>query len=194
VWVTGEASATSTIEFLELDRIDAEGRFIAALLFDPEDRAAAHQELFERWVASGADGTPAAFTEFLRALNAHDSDRALAALPSDYVQHDHRRTGVGRIEGARAYVASLQALWELSPDMRVDALRQLAIAPHGSVALTRGSGTSFEGGEWESFLLSVATFRGGKLVRMDNFEIEDLDAALARFEESRAGVRADPEA
>ena len=58
VWATGPADAASEIEILSLDECE-DGRFVHTTVFDPGDRAAAHAELFERYVAIGGDGMPA---------------------------------------------------------------------------------------------------------------------------------------
>ena len=56
VWATGEADGISEVELLALDEVDRQGRFVWGALFDPDDRAAASRELFERYAANGADG------------------------------------------------------------------------------------------------------------------------------------------
>jgi len=63
-----------------------------------------------------------------RARNAHDLDRLRTIVPAGFHLYDHRRTGVGRLDGAGAYLASLAALWELGPDVRIDTLCFLGVA------------------------------------------------------------------
>lgn len=82
----------------------------------------AQVELFERHAASGADGVPPASLEVVRAWNDHDLERLRTLLPDDFYLDDRRRTCVGRIDSAAAYLASLAALWVLSRDLRLDAL------------------------------------------------------------------------
>ena len=48
--------------------------------------------------------------DLVRAWNAHDLGRLRALLPDDFYLDDRRRTGVGKIDGADAYVASLAAM------------------------------------------------------------------------------------
>lgn len=185
VCVTGDPEAPSEIEILELDEVDREGRFVAITLFDPQDRAAASAELFERCVANGADGMPAALIEYLRALNARDPRRVRAVLPDDFVFDDRRRTGLGRLEGADAFVPSLSAVWKLTREWRLDELYAVAVAPHARVAVWRTSSASAEGGEFESLFVELVRHEREQLRAIELFELENLEAALARFEELR---------
>jgi hypothetical protein len=76
--------------------------------------------------------------------------------------------------------------WELAPDQRVDSgLVWFAYAPYGGVTLFRRWGTLPEGGAFESEYLALFTSARGRLTRFEYFELDDLDAALARFEALR---------
>ncbi|HTY18680.1 MAG TPA: nuclear transport factor 2 family protein, partial [Myxococcota bacterium] len=132
--------------------------------------------------------------ELVRALNDHDLVRARAALPDDFVFHDHRRTGVGRIGNADDYVASLAAVLELSPDLATDVLYHVARGPHGSLGVGRMFGTLLEGGEFESVFVRLNVYRDGRVVGTELFEVDDLERAKARFEELRDGSRQPPQA
>ena len=170
-------------ETLAINEVDADGRLSAVVLFPPEDRAAASDELFERYAALGADGAPPALLELFRAWNAHDLARVRALLPDDFYLDDHRRTGVGRLDGADAYATSLAAMWELSRDLRTDALYTVAGAPHGRLYVARWSGTNAEGGEFDAVYVCVGLASGDRPRGLEIFELDDLDAARARFAE-----------
>ena len=103
-----EGAAPFEVETLQVIEVDAEGRMVAAIVFDPDDRRAASRELFERYARSDASGRcpPAAFAA-LRAMNDHDLEQLRAVLPRDFVFDDHRRTGLGRIEGAETFIPSV---------------------------------------------------------------------------------------
>ena len=189
VWTTSEAGAVSEIEVLELSELDGEGRFVRVVLFDPDARAAASAELFERYVASGAGASPEAF-ELLRAWNTHDLARMRALLPDDFYLDDHRRTGVGRLDGADAYLASIAAMYQLSHDLRTETLYIVSVAAHGAVYVARWSGTNAEGGEFDAVYVCVGLQRDGRPAGLEIFEIDALDVALARFEELQPGTRA----
>ena len=181
VWTTSEAGAVSEIEVLELSELDGEGRFVRVVLYDPDARAPASAELFERYVAS-AGASPEA-CELLRAWNTHDLARMRALLPDDFYLDDHRRTGVGRLDGADAYLASIAAMYQLSHDLRTETLYIVSVAVQGAVYVARWSGTNAEGGEFDAVYVCVGLQRDGRPAGLEIFEIDALDAALARFEE-----------
>lgn len=76
------------------------GRVAWSAYFDPDARAAASAELFERWAASNEHGVAPVVFDAVRAWNAHDLERLRALLPADFYLDDRRRTGVGRLDGA----------------------------------------------------------------------------------------------
>ena len=115
----------------------------------------------------------------------HDLDRLRAALPDDFVFHDHRRTGLGKLEGADDYIASLAVLFEQAPDVMMETLYTVAAEKHGNVSTVRRFGTLADGGAFESVFVRLASFRGERIVGVEMFELEDLDAARARFEALR---------
>jgi hypothetical protein len=170
---------------LVVDEVDAEGCLIACISFDLDDRRAASAEMLDRHARSGEAPWLAAGADAFRAINAHDLDRFRATLHDDFVFDDHRRTGVGRLEGADAYVASVRPLLEASPDFATDNLYSLVIEPHGSLVIGRTFGTLAEGGEFESVFVRLFVYRGDRLARVEQFELDDLDVARARFEELR---------
>jgi ketosteroid isomerase-like protein len=185
MWISGREGQPVEVEMLDIFEVDAEGRVVAVILFDPDDRAAASTELIERYLTSGADGMSPALIEFRSALNAHDLGRARAALHDDFVLDDHRLARLGRIEGADAYIAAMAAAYELSADLSIHPLYVAATAPHGRVMVMRAAGTNTEGGEFEILYAALIAHRGEKIAMIEFFEPEDLDAALARFEELR---------
>jgi hypothetical protein len=185
LWRLGEGGQVSEVEFIELNEVDTDGRFIAALLFDLDDRAAASAELFERYAASRDHGlAPVAF-DGVRAWNAHDLERLRALLPPDFYLDDRRRTGVGRLDGVDAYLASLAAVWELSRDLRIETLYIIAIEPHGTLYVCRWFGTNAEGGEFDAVYVCLGLSRGDRPVGLEIFELDDLDIAQVRFEALR---------
>jgi hypothetical protein len=184
VWrsATGDAE----VETLDVFEVDADGRLLASVVFDPEDRRAASEEMFVRFHrGEGVRAGSERFIEFIRAANAHDAVRARAALPDDFVFHDHRRTGLGRLGNADDYVASLAGLWEQSPDAAIDTLYYVARAEHAALAVGRIFGTLASGGEFESPFVRLGLFLNGQFAGAEVYELEDLERARARFEELR---------
>jgi ketosteroid isomerase-like protein/tetratricopeptide (TPR) repeat protein len=190
VWRESSGDSPFLIENYRLTEVDASGRLRALVLFDPDDRAAAHDELFERWVATG--GVPEGWSEMIRGMNAHDLERVRAALPVDVVIDDHRRTGYGRLEGIDAFLESLAAVFELSPDARWDTRYRIADGPHGFLDLNCMWGTNAEGGDFESPFIALQLYRGGRLHDGEMFEVDHFDEALARFEALRPDPHAEP--
>ena len=183
-WTRSDDVPAFEIALLCLTEVDADGRTVARILFDPDDRRAASLEMFERYFRSDA-GMVRQAVEFRRALAEHDLGRLRASLPDDFSFHDHRRTGGGRIEGADAYVAWLGALFEQSPDAIIEPLYYVATEPHGFLAIAHTFGTNASGGEFESVYGQLALYEGDRIVSAELFEIDDLDVARARFEELR---------
>src|SRR5262249_17719390 len=183
-----EAPAAWGLQSRRRGGVDAEGRVVARIIFDPDDRRAASAEMLDRYARTdAAQVIPAAWFEIGRALHDHDLERCRAAMPGDMVFHDHRRMiNVGRLESADAYIASLAALFEQSPDLTFEILYMLAAEKHGSLAVGRSFGTLAEGGgEFESLYVRLAQYKGDQYVGMELFDLEDLDVARARVEELR---------
>ncbi|HYC23564.1 MAG TPA: nuclear transport factor 2 family protein, partial [Candidatus Bathyarchaeia archaeon] len=182
-----EKEALFEVEALQLVEVDGAGRVVAVVTFDPDERRAAAVEMFARYFTSdAARWTPPAMVDFVRALNDHDLGRMRAALPDDFVFHDHRRTGVGRIGNADDYVASIAAMLQQSPDLATDVLYHVAAERHGSLSVGRMFGTLAGGGEFESVYVRLNLYEGNRCTGTELFEIEDLALARARFEELRS--------
>ncbi|MEO6028156.1 MAG: nuclear transport factor 2 family protein [Candidatus Binatia bacterium] len=185
LWTVGDVGQVSEIEVLKVSEVDGEGRFVAMVIFDPDDRRAACADLFERFARQNA--LPPAVAEFYSAFRDRDLARMRASLPDDFVFDDHRRTGLGRIEGADGYLAAVASLFELSPDASVgEPFYYVVVEPDGAVAVAHTFGTLVDGGEFESVCVSVLWHPDGRPTSTELFEIEDLDRALARVAELRA--------
>jgi hypothetical protein len=180
------ATLVAEVEALQVLEVDAEGRVVATIAFDPDDRRAASTEMFDRYFRSDAARlTPRSLVEFVRAMNDHDLDRMRAALSDDFYFHDHRRTGVGRIGNVDDYLASLAAVYEQSHDAAPETLYHVAVERHGSLTVGRVFGTLIDGGEFESIFVRLSVYRADRYVGTELFELEDLDLARARFDELR---------
>jgi ketosteroid isomerase-like protein len=183
LWSGGHQGGQFEIETLTLIEVDAEGVCDAAVIFDPDDRRAAAREMLERYARSEAGR--AAMFELARAVLDHDLERCGAAIPADFVFHDHRRSRLGRVEGAEAWLAWLATLFEQSPDSITEPLHYVAGDQHGTLYVGHTFGTLPEGGAFESPFVCLWLYRDGRVVGCELFEPEDLDRARARFEELR---------
>jgi hypothetical protein len=190
LWAGGPSDGRFEVEFLALHEVDEAGLCTALLFFEPEDARAALREAWARWRAiDPRAAVTAVFGEMVDAFDAQDRARFRAPLADDLVVEDHRRTGMGRIEGADAYAASLVALWELAPETKADGgWHWLAHDYHGGLTALRRTGSVPGGGAFESECLWLGVLSGGRLSRLELFEVDAASEALARF----AALRPDP--
>jgi tetratricopeptide (TPR) repeat protein len=188
-WTTTPDGPDVEVEQLAVWEADGDGRLVTVVVFDPEDRRGAGEEMLERYYRSDAARCiPPAAAEAMRAINAHDLVRLRAALADDFVLSDHRRTGLGRL-GIDHYLAAVAALFEQAPDAIFQPLYLVAVESHALLSMNRGSGTlAGGGGEFEQFYAFLSLHHGGRVVGLEFFEPEDLDRARARFAELRASA------
>jgi hypothetical protein len=91
---------------------------------------------------------------------------------------------MGRIEGADAYIDSSAVLWDLASVTKVEhGWFWPAVRPDGAVIVIRRFGNVADGGAFESEYLYLFVQARGRITRVELFELDALDAALARFEE-----------
>src|SRR5262249_41011623 len=186
VATSGPPGGRSEMEYLSLMDVDESGRIVATVAFDPDDRRAASAEGFSRVLAGdSAAATLRPIYEFALGFDEHDPVRIRAAFADDLVVDDHRLVGLGLVEGGDFYLESIAALWRLAPDWHVDTRLELAYERHGVVWAVKGIGTLPEGGTFERPIVMVLIVAGGRITRVEVFEPEDVDAALARFAELR---------
>ncbi len=188
VWrVTENERVLSEAEGLALWEVDDTGRVVAFVIFDSDDRRAALREAWARWAA--IDPVVAPWVELLNESTDRWNDRSSPSSPrfaDDVIVEDHRRTGFGRIEGADTYAATVVALWGPAPDQRLElGWFWPAVDRHHALVSVRREGTLPDGGT-ESNYLALFALAGGRIARLELFETDGLDRALARFEELRA--------
>jgi ketosteroid isomerase-like protein len=184
----GSGEGPFEIEHLWLTDVDDGGRITFAAAFDVDDWRAAEREALSRVIAGDpvAAASVRPVVELIEAFNDRDVARLRATFSDDVVFEDHRRTGVGRIEGASGFVENATILRDLAPDIQFDAVHMLACDRHGFVGAGRLFGTLADGGgAFEVLTISVFSVEGGRITRYEVFEPEDADAALARFAELR---------
>ena len=175
---------TRGVDHLLVTEVDASGCIVAVVIFDPADWQAANREAWSRWLVRDPAAAAAVgpMVRFIQACNDHERAAIRAVLADDLVFDDHRRTGQGALVGVTAYMQSLDAVDALAPHVQIDdAPFGLAVEAHGSVGIARIFGTLAGGGAFESHRVNVSTVEGGRITRLEVFELEDLGAALARF-------------
>ena len=159
--------------------IDADNRLVAAVHFDSDDIDAAFEELDARYLAGEAAAharTWSVITKAYAALNL----RALPATTPDWTSVDHRHFGT--IE-PNALTPNIRAFWDITSEARIGVATVHRLTNLGAVVAHATRATSQEGVEVESGEIIILMVDGDLLSRCEIFDEEDLDAALARFEE-----------
>jgi hypothetical protein len=183
-WEGADASTgPSEIESLAIVEVDGNGDAVAVVEFDPDDLAAAHAELDERYAAGEARAhgrVAVAMGAFERAVAVRDWDALHALLSPDLVVNDHRPLGWETLHGPAMYVASLKSLVDLAPDVRLRT-DHMSVSDRGALFVNTWVGTR-EGGAFEAPRAVVVEFDvDGRIRGMDFYDPEQLDAARARF-------------
>ena len=166
------------LDILHVVEINADGRTAAVVVYDREDIDAAFEELDARHLAGEAAPYARVVQRGLATLaelNRHEPGPMLGRL----VYADHRRIPFGSGEDFRR---GAEELWALVPDARYRVPAVHALDNHGEVVSFVIEGTDVHGNElqWGRILLFTPDEP-----RLEVYEEDDLDAALARFEELR---------
>jgi class 3 adenylate cyclase len=167
------------VEMLGITELDADNRIAAMVSIDPDDIDAAIAELDARYLAGEAAPHTRTWSVIARGY-AMLNRRELPPTTPDLVSIDHRRGATAFAPGdLTAYV---QAIFDM-PDIGtyVEAVHQLTDL--GAVVTHAGTATSQDGFDAEWRMIIVATVEGDLINRSEFFDEEDIDAALARFEE-----------
>jgi DNA-binding SARP family transcriptional activator len=169
-----------------LVEIDADGRIVAIVVFDPDDFAAAIAELDARYLAGEAAAhseTWLAIAEVYAALNRGEMPTAAP----DLVDIDHRSLAA---IGSGDLMAYLQAASEDTPRSPIYIETVHRLTDLGAVTTHVAKVTSREGFDAEWRITSFFTVGGDLVNRYEIFDEDDLEAALAGFEEhSRPAAR-----
>jgi hypothetical protein len=192
LWTGGPGDRRFEIEYLSVCEVDTAGLVTAIVLFGADDARGAQREAWARWAAidPSVAATVALVGEANDAFNAKDRARLRERVADDVAVDDHRRTGMGRIDGGDAYVDSLAVLWDLAAWTRGElGWFWPACDRHGALYTSRRTGDVAGGGAFESDYLMLIRHAQGRLTRVELFELDQLDAALARFAERAATTR-----
>jgi hypothetical protein len=170
-------------EVLGIIEIDANERIVARFAFDLDDIDAAIEELDSRYLA-GEAAPYSRIWQFvmngLGALNRHER----GPMTREVAYADHRRLPFAAGDFGRA----VEDLWALVPDARYRVTAVHALDAHGVVGSLVIEGTDLHGNELQWARICLISFASGQ-ARMDVYEDDDLDAALARFEELHPHTR-----
>ncbi|WP_231987561.1 BTAD domain-containing putative transcriptional regulator [Mycobacterium sp. 852002-51152_SCH6134967] len=178
----------TTVEDLSITEVMEAGLVCHCVIFDSDHLDAAMRELDARWIASGEvkyPGVIEALLGLLEAANRRDWDAVLAAHAADALFVNHRQLATGR-DTIADYWTSIRAFADLVPDMRFDLADVLSHSATGIVCDVVVRGTSPDGVAVEVELVTVLLVETGQVTHIENFEPDDRDWAVARFEELNA--------
>jgi hypothetical protein len=182
-----QPATQNAIEVLALVEVDATGRMRHDIAFEPDDLDAAFQELDVRYLAELEAAQPdlVPIFEVTARSGGLASRRAwgdyAALLADDMVLVDHRIASFGSLTKTEL-LAIFESGDELTPGMVFYATEVIALAP--DVSLTRSNTLRQDGAlGFDSEVLTVALRRDECCCRLELFDADQLDAALARFDE-----------
>ena len=121
-------------------------------------------------------------SSLVRAYDARAWDLFRSTLSDDFVLVDHRPVSLGTI-GPDDWVESVKVIAELGPNLRLSISSVLATAPGCIAYRVLGAGPTEDSAYVEIAFFQVGNVRAGQLTRLEFFPLEDLSAALARFED-----------
>ncbi len=178
-----EAGSPIAVEALNVGRLSDDELISWFAVFDPEDIDAAYAELDAHWVASGEVSNPEvieSMNQLYDCANRHDWD-ALAARESDATFVNHRQLGTGEQIGD--HWSSIRTMASLIPDMRIEVAEIPRHSAKGVVTSLVVKGTAVGGTAIELPAVIVLLFDGPRVTRMEAFDLNQRDQALARFDE-----------
>jgi class 3 adenylate cyclase/ketosteroid isomerase-like protein/tetratricopeptide (TPR) repeat protein len=190
------------LPLVALVRTDGQGRVDHLVNYGPEGLADAVAALEEGHIA----GEGAAHAELLQtvsdtidALNHRDWDRVRSGYAPDITAIDHRRGGfaTGTLPGREAFVERHIAIAEIAPDYqqvcrRIVALDERVILVDAVLLATGSDRATYI----SQLILTVLATASGPFERFEFFDLDQLEAAQARFDElvgaTRDGTHAPP--
>jgi class 3 adenylate cyclase len=178
VLFSGEDQGPETFEaeLLGIVEIDADERIVARLSFDADDVAAAFEELDIRYLA----GESAAHTHTWSVIAATYAAFNRHGLVPDWVSVDHRR---GSPFASSDLNLTIRTSRDLTPDLTIHIETVHRLSAFGAVVTNMSFGTSDGGFAAEWRMVQLLTIDGDRITRLEIFDEDDIDAALARFDE-----------
>jgi hypothetical protein len=175
----GDPDRTVVVELLHLVEVDTTGLMRHTVTFDPDDIDAAIAELDARYLAGEGAEYAQTWSLVMGAYAAFNQRNVFATTP-DWISIDHRR-GAGFETGDM--IPYIEAAWADSPDTTIYIAAVHRLSQIGAVVTHVAQGVSQDGfaAQWRDII--VMTVDGHRFSRSELFDGDDLDAALARFDE-----------
>jgi hypothetical protein len=179
-----DSDRTITAEHLTLTEVGDDNLVHRTVLFDPDDINDAIGELTARWVASGEVAHPEVIEtarQVNEAYNRHDWD-AVATREAGATYVNHRQLTSGDTETIVDHGLSIRTLGSLIPNLWVELAEVLRHSAIGLVSNLVVKGTTTEGAAIELPAITLILFDGDRVTRLEAFDLDQRDLALARFE------------
>lgn len=182
---TDEADRPIAVEFLHVMELGDGNKIQDIVSFDPDDIHGAFAELTARWIALGEVAYPdvvEAVDRINATINRHDWDSVATLFAgAEYVNH---RQLAGAVDGTIAdWLSSMRTTASLVPDLWVELAEVLSRSAIGIVSRSALKGTSTDGAAIEIPFVTVMLLNGERVTRLEAFDEDQRDMALARLRE-----------
>lgn len=174
-----DAERPIAVELLQITAVGDDGLLRATVLFDAGDVEAAFDELEARYLAGEAAAHSHTWSVIARAYAAFNRHE-LSTVTPEWVNIDHRR-GIAFAPGEMT--AYIRAGRQLTPDSQIYVESVHRLTDLGAVVTQVMRATSHDGFDAEWREIGLLTTEGDSVSRSELFDEDDLDAALARFDE-----------
>ena len=180
-----DADRPIAVELLHVMELDDDDLMRDIVSFDPDDLDDAFAELTARWIASGEVAYPEVIEAVDRinaTINRHDWDAVATHFAgAEYVNH---RQLAHAADGTIAdWLSSLQTTGSLVPNFWVELAEVLARSAIGIVGRMALKGTSTDGVAIEIPFVVLILLHGERVTRLEAFDEDQRDVALARLQE-----------
>jgi DNA-binding SARP family transcriptional activator len=164
------------VELLNIVEIDTDNRIAAGVMFDIDDIDVAFEELETRYLAGEAAAHSQTWSVITRTYAGFNRNE----FPATDQVIDHRR---GTPFVSSDLTAAIRGFWDLTPEFRIHIETVHRLSKFAAVVTHASYGTSREGFDAEWRMIQLLSVEGDRVNRCELFDEEDIDAALARFEE-----------
>jgi ketosteroid isomerase-like protein len=191
LYVSSIDGAVAEAEWLVIDEVDADGRVVRAVVFDPLDVEAALDELDDRYVESGgAYPDVVRWSARLSAFgNRQDWSGFRGMIADDCVVVDHRPASMGELAGPDAWLEGFRTLLDLLVRFRLFVAAYHALGSDRFVAQFTLDAEADDVGPVEFSYLAAVHVSDGKMRAFEYFPVDRLEDALARVDVFDAGLR-----
>ena len=173
------------VEALVLFELDAGGLLARVVAYDPDELDVAMREMNQR-ARAGLEPDVAQMVDMLLSyadlLNRSELDAMRGLLADDLIQIDHQLAGLHEMRGVDAYIASVAEFHALIPGVQLRAVDVCFVGRNGGVGRLTVHGRSREGAEVDFALTVAITVREGRIARIERFDWNDVDRAVASLE------------